>query len=83
MNFLTNSEDICVGDSILRTLELSQADIVSLIESLHKVLYFVDKADVTYFETSANVAVCARRILEAIHIVTIESCIRLSLRIAR
>ena len=46
MDFLTDSEDVCVGNSIFGALELEKAYKLGFKESAHEVLNFIKNTDI-------------------------------------
>jgi hypothetical protein len=46
MDFLTDSEDVCVRNTILGTLELEKAYKLGFEESVHEVLNFIKYTDI-------------------------------------
>jgi hypothetical protein len=46
MDFLTDSEDVCVRNTILGTLELEKAYKLGFEESVHEVLNFIKNTDI-------------------------------------
>jgi hypothetical protein len=46
MDFMTDSEDVCVRNTIFGTLELEKAYKLGFEESVHKVLNFIKNTDI-------------------------------------
>jgi hypothetical protein len=68
VNFLTDCEQIGVGDIVIRPLKSEISNIARLNKSVHKVAHLIDHTEVPRLEGSTNEASRRCCVIETVHV---------------